>query len=66
MIILSGWRLYLLVVTCELNLYSAVLFDTVNSEANMKRIAYVEQCFGSSGQVDTVIFCTDINACKFN
>lgn len=24
---------------------------TVNSEANTKRIAFVEQCFGSSGQV---------------
>ena len=60
--LLSGWRSYKLVVTCELNLYSAVVFDTVNSEANMKRIAYVEQCFGSSGQVDT-IYCVHLCQC---
>ena len=35
------------------------MFFSVNSEANARRIAFVEQCFGSSGQVKDGVHCVD-------
>ena len=35
----------------------------VHSEANHRRIAIVEQCFGSNGQVSTYMYIT--SSCKF-